>query len=72
MIQITAASASILRLRRDAQESKVAHFAPERADVSAGEEECVISLTTLPSQPIYLLEVIRLIDLLGIGRQLFL
>lgn len=38
VIQITGASASILRLRRDAQESKVTHFAPKCAKVSAGEQ----------------------------------
>lgn len=54
VIQITGASAAILRLRRDAQESKVTHFAPERAEVSAGEEECEFSLSTLIRQSTYL------------------
>lgn len=72
VIQITGASASILRLRCDAQESKVTHFAPECTKVSAGEEECEFSLSTLTSQTVYLLEVIRLINLLSIRRQFFL
>lgn len=71
MIQIAGTRASILRLRRDAQETKVAHFAPERAKISADQQE-----VSFVDQHLFfisnLLEVIQLINFFGMWRELLL
>lgn len=70
MIQITGTSASILWLRRDAQESKISHFPPEGANIPADEQE--VKLCPQRRSLFNLLEVIQLINFLGMWRKLLL